>query len=160
MEATGTDSVQRAKDMPCVVLIDEIEAHLHPRWKMQVIGGLRKALPKATFIMTSHDPLCLRGMLPGEVQVLNRFYNTGQGEGSKMNEIVENVAGMQNAEQFTVEQLLTSDLFQLFTTDDRHIDQAFAELGDAISPAGSDGEPIENPALEDSRKHTGCAARR
>lgn len=44
-----------------IVLIDEIEAHLHPRWKVQVMTSLRTALPGMTFIVTTHDPLCLRG---------------------------------------------------------------------------------------------------
>ena len=34
--------------------------------------GLREALPYVTFIATSHDPLCLRGMKRGEVMVLQR----------------------------------------------------------------------------------------
>jgi energy-coupling factor transporter ATP-binding protein EcfA2 len=36
-----------------VVLIDEVEAHLHPRWKMNIMRGLRNALPNVTFIATT-----------------------------------------------------------------------------------------------------------
>src|SRR3546814_7015536 len=43
-----------------LVLVDEIEAHLHPRWKLRIMKGLREALPNVTFIVTTHDPLCLR----------------------------------------------------------------------------------------------------
>lgn len=56
-----------------VVLIDEIEAHLHPRWKMRIVTALREALPNVTFIMTTHDPLCLRGLRAGEVMVFRRI---------------------------------------------------------------------------------------
>ena len=58
-----------------VVLIDELETHLHPRWKMQVMTSLRKVLPRVQFIVTTHDPLCLRGMDDGEVVVLQRDEN-------------------------------------------------------------------------------------
>lgn len=95
-----------------LVLIDEIEAHLHPRWKMSIIGGLRRAFPRATFIMTSHDPLCLRGMNDGEVLALHR-HRSGE------RDVVEAVSGFEGLQYRTVEQLLTSDLFRLMTTDPR-----------------------------------------
>src|SRR5262249_12104479 len=53
-----------------VVLIDELEVHLHPVWKMQVVSRLRQVFPKMMFIATTHDPLCLRGLWVGEIVVL------------------------------------------------------------------------------------------
>jgi energy-coupling factor transporter ATP-binding protein EcfA2 len=41
-----------------VVLIDEIEQHLHPRWQRYLIGKLRKQFSKVQFIATTHSPLC------------------------------------------------------------------------------------------------------
>ncbi len=58
-----------------VVLIDEIETHLHPRWKMQIMQKLREAMPSVQFIVTTHDPLCLRGMYDGEIFVLRRAFD-------------------------------------------------------------------------------------
>jgi len=55
-----------------IVLIDEIDMHLHPRWKMRIISSLRRAFPRVQFIVTTHDPLCLRGTRQGEVYVLRR----------------------------------------------------------------------------------------
>ena len=65
----GQDFTQ---DMPCVVLVDEIDLHLHPRWQLDIIPRLRKAFPKTTFIVTTHNPLTLHGTRPGEVFVLQR----------------------------------------------------------------------------------------
>src|SRR5262249_45081247 len=53
------DNLEIAK---AVVLVDEIETHLHPRWKMRIMSSLRRALPYVSFVVTTHDPLCLRGM--------------------------------------------------------------------------------------------------
>ncbi|UVK35739.1 AAA family ATPase (plasmid) [Mesorhizobium sp. AR10] len=117
-----------ARHARAIILIDEIEAHLHPRWKMQIVSGLRRALPRSTFILTSHDPLCLRGMFAGEVMMLNRFRNRDGAVESSMNEIVEQISDFPNIENLTIDQLLTSDIFQLFTTDDRRIETAFAEV--------------------------------
>jgi len=40
-----------------VVLVDEIDLHLHPSWQMKVIPTIAKALPKMQFVFTSHSPL-------------------------------------------------------------------------------------------------------
>lgn len=108
----------------CLVLIDEIEAHLHPRWKMSIVGGLRRAFPRATFVMTSHDPLCLRGTYDGEVRVLHRNHS-GDGD------VVESIPGIDGLQYLTVEQLLTSDLFRLLTTDPRS-ERAFERVADLL----------------------------
>jgi hypothetical protein len=40
-----------------LVLVDEIDLHLHPRWQMQVIETVTQALPQMQFVFTSHSPL-------------------------------------------------------------------------------------------------------
>jgi energy-coupling factor transporter ATP-binding protein EcfA2 len=40
-----------------VVLVDEIDLHLHPKWQMQVIKTVARALPNMQFVFTSHSPL-------------------------------------------------------------------------------------------------------
>ncbi|WP_429954106.1 AAA family ATPase [Agrobacterium vitis] len=149
-----------ARDAHVIVLIDEIEAHLHPRWKLQIISGLRRALPKATFILTSHDPLCVRGMFSGEVMMLNRYQN--EGEKSKNNllpEVVERVADFGNIGALTVEQLLTSDMFQLFSTDDRRTELAFARVADILSrqKRGDAMSTDDKRVLSDFRQEIGGA---
>lgn len=44
-----------------VVLIDEVDLHLHPRWQVEVLGGLRRAFPKLQFVVTTHSALVLSG---------------------------------------------------------------------------------------------------
>ncbi len=40
-----------------IVLLDEIEAHLHPSWKIEIVERLRRCFPRVSFIATTHDPL-------------------------------------------------------------------------------------------------------
>ncbi|MBT9555513.1 MAG: AAA family ATPase [Myxococcales bacterium] len=42
-----------------VVLVDEIDLHLHPKWQRTVVQGLRKAFPKIQFVLTTHSPQVL-----------------------------------------------------------------------------------------------------
>ena len=43
------------------VLIDELGAHLHPRWRMRIVPSLREVFPRVQFLSSTPDPLCLRG---------------------------------------------------------------------------------------------------
>lgn len=130
-----------------VILIDEIEAHLHPRWKMQVMSSLRNALPRMTFIVTTHDPLCLRGMEEGEVVVLQRIAATDSRRESQMPIVVERMEGLPSVVDLRIEQLLTSDFFQMLSTDDAVADRGLARIGDLIA-ARSRGDEL---SVEDIR---------
>jgi hypothetical protein len=62
-----------------LVLLDEIDAHLHPKWKLSIVERLRLACPQMTFIATTHDPLCLKGMRDGEIVRVERQLDGGIG---------------------------------------------------------------------------------
>jgi hypothetical protein len=55
-----------------LVLIDEIDLHLHPRWQMEIIDRTRKLLPQMSFIVTTHNPLTLVGAKAQEIWILER----------------------------------------------------------------------------------------
>lgn len=61
-----------------LVLVDEIDLYLHPSWQHRVIEDLRKLFPETTFVVTTHNPLCLLGAKPGEIFVLRRNEKTKQ----------------------------------------------------------------------------------
>lgn len=58
------------KQMTGLVLIDEIDLHLHPRWQTHVVSDLRQAFPRMSFVATTHNPLTLLGAEPGELHVM------------------------------------------------------------------------------------------
>jgi len=61
-----------ALESPGVVLIDEIDLHLHPKWQRRVVGDLQKAFPEIQFIVSTHSPFIVQSLKPGEVIDLNR----------------------------------------------------------------------------------------
>lgn len=126
----GFDGLETARG---VVLIDEVEAHLHPRWKMQIMNGLRRALPHLTFIVTTHDPLCLRGMYDGEVQVLQRITSHDVAVNSAYPTVVQVLTELPGVETMRVEQLLTSDFFQLYSTETPEINRQMANVADLLT---------------------------
>ena len=53
-----------------VVLIDEVDLHLHPAWQQQVVPSLRDAFPKLQFIISSHSPQVLSTVRRESVRVV------------------------------------------------------------------------------------------
>lgn len=53
----GANPNQNIKEMRGIVLVDEIDLHLHPRWQMRIVKSIADALPHMQFIFTSHSPL-------------------------------------------------------------------------------------------------------
>ncbi len=53
-----------------VVLIDEVDLHLHPTWQQQVIQSLRNAFPKLQFIVSSHSPQVLSTVKRDNIRVV------------------------------------------------------------------------------------------
>ena len=70
--------VDAAACTPGVVLIDEVEQHLHPALQRNVLCGLCAAFPKLQIIATTHAPLLLAGALLGEDRVLRLHREEGE----------------------------------------------------------------------------------
>jgi predicted ATP-binding protein involved in virulence len=50
---------EEALNVPGIVLIDEIELHLHPSWQQRIIPDLQRTFPNVQFICTTHSPQVL-----------------------------------------------------------------------------------------------------
>ncbi|MEN2361583.1 AAA family ATPase [Levilactobacillus brevis] len=50
-----------------IILIDEVELHLHPAWQDKIIGILKQMFPKAQFIITTHSPAVLQSLDKDEI---------------------------------------------------------------------------------------------
>jgi predicted ATP-binding protein involved in virulence len=59
-----------AKESRGVVMIDEIEMHLHPAWQQTILGNLCKAFPNIQFIVTTHSPQVLTTVKPECIRLL------------------------------------------------------------------------------------------
>lgn len=59
-----------ARDGRAVVLIDEVDLHLHPGWQREVIIRLRDTFPSCQFICTTHSPHAISEVHPDGVQYL------------------------------------------------------------------------------------------
>lgn len=53
---------QATQETPGVVLIDEIDLHLHPKWQRHVIRALTEIFPRVQFIVTTHSPFIIQSL--------------------------------------------------------------------------------------------------
>ena len=100
-------------DMEGIVLVDEIENHLHPEWEKRIVSSLAKTFPGIQFIMSTHSPLVISGGAAGTYDFHNavdtvsakRVYGwraeevftevMGLERGSRADEVEENVERVQ-----------------------------------------------------------------
>jgi len=55
------------KESTGIVMIDEIDMHLHPKWQRNVVADLKKAFPKIQFIATTHSPFIVQSLQTTEL---------------------------------------------------------------------------------------------
>jgi len=87
---------------PAVVIVDEIDLHLHPRWQREIRAKLTAHFPNVQFIATAHSPLMAQDYLDQNLVLLQMI--DGQVEVTNEPSIVKD---------WSVDQLLTSELFGL-----------------------------------------------
>lgn len=58
-----------------VVMIDEIELHLHPKWQREIIPALKRTFPNCQFIITTHSPQIISQVKPDSIYILEKTNN-------------------------------------------------------------------------------------
>jgi cell division protein FtsZ len=89
---------------PVIILIDEIDLHLHPKWQRTVIDKLSFHFPKAQFIVTAHSPLIVQA-----AQDRNANIVVCRKEGDRV--VIDN--NPESVKGWRIDQILTSDLFDV-----------------------------------------------
>ncbi|AHJ13790.1 AAA family ATPase [Sulfurospirillum multivorans] len=86
----GLDVVKKTSG---VVLIDEIDLHLHPKWQKEIVGLLQELFPKVQFIATTHSPFIIQSMQSDQIIKLDDNSRTLEADATMMSieDIVENI---------------------------------------------------------------------
>lgn len=98
----GQDGADAPNRVEGVVLIDEIDLHLHPRWQRTALEGLRAAFPKLQFIVTTHSPQVLSSVENRQVRRLVDYRLRKQGvfvEGRDTNAILRELMGTDDRDE-------------------------------------------------------------
>ncbi len=90
---------------PALVLIDEVDAHMHPAWQQLLGPRIRELFPRLQLIATSHSPLIVTSLRKEEVLVLHRVKQQLRAERPSV-----------DMKGYRADQVLTSHLFGLDST--------------------------------------------
>ena len=84
------------RSTPGVVLIDEIDLHLHPKWQRRVVGDLLKAFPGVQYVATTHSPFIIQSLTPeAGIQLVNLDNNEADDFSDKsVEDIAEELQGL------------------------------------------------------------------
>jgi energy-coupling factor transporter ATP-binding protein EcfA2 len=128
-----------------VVLIDELDMHLHPAWQQRIVGILRGCFPKAQFITTTHSPFIVQSATPAEVIALRRMPDGGIAKilteakrgfsGWTIEEIAKDVLDVGVLRTDVVENAFAAFQRALETDNEPAARSAFANLDELLHPS-------------------------
>lgn len=111
-EVYGDDADPTARY--ALVLIDEIDAHMHPEWQQSIVEGMTMIFPNVQYVATTHSPLVVGGM---DARQVIRYVRNGHGRVSRVEVTDEMLVGR-------ADQILTGKLFGMKTTLDQQTQRA------------------------------------
>ena len=82
------------QETPGLVLIDELDVHLHPRWQRRVVGDLKDTFPAIQFVCTSHSPFIIQSLDHGELRLLDPAEEGPEYADRPIEDIAEDVQGV------------------------------------------------------------------
>jgi hypothetical protein len=123
-----------------LLLIDEIDLHLHPEWQRRVLPSLHKVFPNLQVIATSHSPMVAGSVDSSAVLALRR-----QGPRVHVLANIEPMAG------WRADQILTSEMFGLESTRSVEV-EAQLERFSELATADWTGPEEENELAEIARQ--------
>lgn len=83
------------RDGMAVVLIDELDMHLHPSWQRQISGLLTRTFPNCQFIATTHSPQIFGEIKPDQIRKIDdgKVYSPGHSYGVDSSRLLEEEMG-------------------------------------------------------------------
>lgn len=133
-------SITDPSDIIGIVLIDEIEQHLHPKWQKTIIRSLREEFPKVQFIATTHSPLV--------ASTIGSFERDHPAERlvhlslQKANEAVKYIFE-DTLKGYDIDQVLGSKAFDFQSKEDEDVAKLF-RVASELASKGADRDATEN----------------
>jgi hypothetical protein len=123
---------------PAIVLIDEIDLHLHPLWQLTIVDDLTQLFPRTQFVATAHSPLMVQVAHTANLAVVKK-------EGRET--VIINDPEV--VRSWRVDQILTSGLFDVPYSRDKQTESLFKERDELLDkPSLTKGEQARLKELD------------
>ena len=129
-------------DVSGIFIIDEVEQHLHPKWQRNIIRILSERFPKIQFIGSTHTPICALGLndLTCKSQLIKASYTNNHSE-------VETFDMKEAYKGYRIDQILTSDIFELTSARSKSIEKKLTEYREIYLKGSSERTKDEKEKL-------------
>ena len=145
-------------ETPGIVLIDEIDMHLHPKWQWKISAALKETFPKVQFITTTHSPIVLSSCKNDRIILLDNDKNNNleieyeeSKKGWQINDVLEKIMetsnrapeteGMLNRLSFLAKKKISK------TIEEKELGEYYCLLSEIKSLLPEDDVAIEEAAL-------------
>lgn len=131
-----------------IVLIDEIDLHLHPRWQRRVVPKLLEIFPKVQFVVTTHSPVILTEIASKHIRILDdgKVYGAEESLGRKVDYSLSVLMGdkpMIRQDFEAISEMIALD----------NVDEAAAKLDALVAQIDQEGDKGEDiPEVINLRK--------
>lgn len=123
-----------------IVLIDEIDLHLHPSWQQRVLSDLNKIFPKLQFIVTTHAPAVINTVKSDSLIILDNYVvrePSGEIYGKDANTVIRGIMGA-NERPKEVQALFTQFYDELYEGNTNQAKDAIEKLESLIGKDDSE----------------------
>ncbi len=126
-----------------VILIDEIDLHLHPKWQQMIVPKLLEVFPNCQFLMSTHSPSILANVKPESLFMLQdtsrgvKCSHPSESYGKSVDRILEDIMGLETARPSHIDEKLRL-LFR--NINHGRLSEARATLKELSTKIGSDPE--------------------
>ncbi len=126
-----------------IILIDEIDLHLHPKWQRMIVPKLLEVFPNSQFLISTHSPHVITHVQPESLFLLKQT-NEGivaeqpsESYGKNVDRILEDLMGLDT----TRPDIISTRLHDIYTAiDQAHFDEAQRSIAEMKSEIGEDPE--------------------
>jgi predicted ATP-binding protein involved in virulence len=125
-----------------IVIIDEIDLHLHPRWQRKIVRKLTEIFPKVQFIITTHSPLILGSVRSENIRLLDdgQVFSVPETLGQSVGVIIKRIMGVE-------ESLFESEIGHIFKLLAKNqVEEAKGEIA-----AIEEKSPADIPSLREAK---------
>ncbi|MCG9793819.1 AAA family ATPase [Flavobacterium algicola] len=133
-----------AKDFEGIIVIDEIELHLHPEWQEKVVNILMKAFPKAQFFLSTHSPHVIQNSLPKQIialgiengEVFQRELPESEYgfQGWTVEEVLTDIMGMTDLRTSTFNKLIENFESEIELENYKNANEIYTKIDELLHP--------------------------
>ena len=128
------------EETPGVILIDEIDLHLHPQWQQTIISDLNTVFPNVQFIVSSHAPAVINSVAKENIRILDNgevYMPVAQTYGRDANSILREVMKVSERPIDITKRL---DMFYAWMDDKKYdeADKVLSEIEDIVGTSDPD----------------------